>query len=160
MVISSVITKDEIKEISKNIKADLFVPGFGYQLMAYSKRKLVTNYFKHIKTKNISNKHYLKDKDGIYKIEEEKLGTAIISSNILNTIKEVNTFKTIGIKYIILDEKNIKRNDFIYVLNIFFEVINKKVNKSDLEEYEKQINSKFKNIDTGFLYKKTIYKVK
>lgn len=159
-LLASEITQEEIKQIKKETKIDLYINGFGYQLMGFSKRHLVTNYFRYIKQKKISNNHYLKDDSHKYKITEEKEGTAFLSSYILNTIKEVNTFKTIGIKYIILDEKGIKKKDFLYVLDLFNGAINKKVNQDKLNGYEEKIKKLIPNTDTGFLNKKTIYKVK
>ena len=48
-VISNEITKEEIEKIVKNTKMNMFINTFGYQMMSYSKRKLVSNYFKFFK---------------------------------------------------------------------------------------------------------------
>ena len=159
-VISSEITIDEIKEIAnRNKDMFLFVNGFGYQLMSFSKRKLISNYFKYIKRKDFIKKHFLKDKTEKYRIIEYKEGTAILSSSVLNTITEINTFKEINIDYLILDEKELKEKDFLFVLDLYNKANNEMLTKEKLIEYDNTI-SKMLNTNTGFLYKKTIYKVK
>lgn len=153
-VLSNEITKEEINEIAKNTKMDLFLNVFGYQIMSYSKRKLVTSYFKNYKKIKLGNTHYIKDKDNKCIIREEKSGTAFITSTILNYIDYLLEFKSFGIKYIILDEANIKNADFLKVLDIANKTLLKQ--KTDKEEITKM----FKNTSLGFLNKKTIYKVK
>ena len=72
--------------------------------MSYSKRKLVTSYFKNYKKIKLGNTHYIKDKDNKCIIREEKSGTAFITSTILNYIDyllynyKMNCFCVIEIK--------------------------------------------------------------
>ncbi len=152
-VLSNEITKEEIKEIASNTKSNLFINAFGYQLMAYSKRKLITSYFNNIKKINLKHEHILKDKNGMYMIKEEKNGTAFISKKILNYLNEVKDFKKYGVNYIILDEKNIPNKIFLKVIKCFRSVLENKKN-------DEKIESLLDNLSTGFLYNKTIYKVK
>lgn len=152
-VLSNEITKEEIKEISSNTNSNLFINAFGYQLIAYSKRKLITSYFKSIKGVNLKHEHILKDKNGMYMIREEKNGTAFISEKILNYLNEIKDFKKYGVNYIILDEKNIPNKIFLKVIKCFS---NNLENKKSHDKIEFLLD----NLSTGFLYNKTIYKVK
>ena len=145
-VISSEITKEEILEIRKNTKLTLFVNIFGYQMMAFSKRKLITNYFKYLKKKNLKKKNYIIEKDKKYRIIETKEGTIILSDKILNGIKYKQLFEDNNINYLILDQTMIKDRSFLKTLDI--------INNNKQEEIP------IKNTDELFLNKKTIYKVK
>lgn len=145
-VISSEITKEEILEIRKNTKLTLFVNIFGYQMMAFSKRKLITNYFKYLKKKNLKKKNYIIEKDKKYRIVETQEGTIILSDKILNGIKYKQLFEDNNINYLILDQTMIKDRPFLKILDI--------INNNKQEEIP------IKNTDELFLNKKTIYKVK
>lgn len=145
-VISSEITKEEILEIRKNTKLTLFVNIFGYQMMAFSKRKLITNYFKYLKKKNLKKKNYIIEKHKKYRIIETKEGTIILSDKILNGIKYKQLFEDNNINYLILDQTMIKDRSFLKTLDI--------INNNKQEEIP------IKNTDELFLNKKTIYKVK
>lgn len=145
-VISSEITKEEILEIRKNTKLTLFVNIFGYQMMAFSKRRLITNYFKYLKKKNLKKKNYIIEKDKKYRIIETQEGTIILSDKILNGIKYKQLFEDNNINYLILDQTMIKDRPFLKILDI--------INNNKQEEIP------IKNTDELFLNKKTIYKVK
>lgn len=71
---------------------------------------------------------------------------------ILNGLKESLILKD-KVNYIVLDAFNI--NKFKQVLKIF-----KEVNESNVLEYENKLNSMFNNLNKGFLYEETIYRVK
>lgn len=145
-VISSEITLQEIIEIRKNTSFKLFVNIFGYQMMAFSKRKLITNYFKYLKKKNYKRNNYIIEKDKKFLIKETKEGTMILSDKILNGLKYKKQLEKAKIDYLILDQTMIKDKDFKKVLQAIKE--------------NKDIDNIISNTDTLFLDKKTIYKVK
>ena len=150
--ISSDITIDEIKEIIKNSKSKLMVNMFGYLPMFVSKRHIVKNYLEYFNLSDKSNINYMKKEGNIYPIIDNEVGTFCYSCNILNGIK---SYINIDIDYIVLNSFNIELFRFIEVIKCF-----KNVNKDNVLEYDKKINSMFENIDTGFLNMKTIYRVK
>lgn len=154
VLISNVLTIDEVMNISNNTNLDCYVNIFGWQFMAVSKRNLINNYFDYIKEKNDSNFHYMIEKDVKYKVQEENYGTKIYSNYILNGIRYLKKLEESGIKYIILDDFDI--DDFEKVLLIFEKAI---TFKYDLNTLEDEIN-KIIRTDLGFFDKKTIYKVK
>lgn len=159
-IISKEITEEEIKEISENTKMDLFMNVFGYQVMSYSKRKFVTNYFKYKRQINLCKTHFIQENNKNYYIKEEKEGTAILSCYVLNLLKNINNLKKYNIKYILLDEEYIEHDKFLEVLKIYKNAVDFDLNTEKLEILNEKINNIVKNTSTGFLFKKTIYKVK
>ena len=150
--LSSDITEEEIIEISNHSKAKLLVNLFGYLPMFVSKRHIVKNYLDYFKLKDNSKLNYIEKEEKIYPIIDNNIGTSVYSNNILNGIK---SSLNIDVEYVVLNSFNIKLKDFIEVINMF-----KSVNKDNIDEYDNKINSMFKNVDRGFLDKKTIYRVK
>lgn len=150
VLISSEITTEEIIEIKKNTKLTTFVNIFGYQMMSFSNRKLITNYFKHINKKNLKLNNYMIERDTKYLIKENKSGTMIVSNYILNGYNELDKLKDID--YVILNEFMISSIKFNKALSIF----NNKIKNNSKGD----INSLFNNLSDGFFNKKTIYKVK
>lgn len=153
-VISNEITKEEIEKLVKNTKMNMFINVFGYQMMSYSKRKLISNYFKFIKNINLKKYHKLIENDRTFIIKEEKYGTCFLSDYVLCYVDYLNYFNNIGIKGIILNEDNIEKDKFLNIIKIYKDSI-----------YSKDLNfNKIKqivpNVSIGFLNKKTIFKVK
>lgn len=159
-VISSEITIEEIKEIAKNTNLELFVNIFGYQLMAVSKRSLITNYFKHINKTNNKNINYIIEKNNKYPVIENNICTKFYTKEVLNGIKYINILKEIGINYIILDDIFLDKEIFNKVANIYEKAIKNKITDKELLIKEEAINKLIPNTSTLFLNKKTIYKVK
>lgn len=153
-VISNEITKEEIEKLVKNTKMNMFINVFGYQMMSYSKRKLISNYFRFIKNINLKKCHKLIENSRTFIIKEEKYGTCFLSDYVLCYVDYLNYFNNIGIKGIILNEDNIEKDKFLNIIKIYKDSI-----------YSKDLNfNKIKqivpNVSIGFLNKKTIFKVK
>lgn len=159
-VISSEITIEEIKEIAKNTNLELFVNIFGYQLMAVSKRCLISNYFKHINQNNNTDINYMIEKNNKYPVIENDTCTKFYTKEVLNGIKYINILKEIGIKYIILEDILLDKEIFNKVANIYEKAINNEITEKELLTKEEEINKLIPNTSTLFLDKKTIYKVK
>lgn len=150
--VSSDITEEEIINISKNSKSKLLVNMFGYLPMFVSKRHIVKNYLEYFNLSDNSNINYIEKENKIYPIIDNNIGTVCYSNNILNGI---NSYLNINVEYIVLNSLLIDLDSFIIVINCF-----KNVNKDNIGEMNKKIESLFSNIDTAFLNRKTIYKVK
>lgn len=135
--ISSDITKEEIRDIKLNTKSKLFITAYGYVPIFYSRRYLLSNYFEYIDKSYKKDVFYL---DNEYPIKESDFGTIIYSNKIINLINELDNLDFID--YIVMDSFNIDRQEFN-------EMVNKFINKDKVEDTY-----------TGFLDKKTIYKVK
>ena len=156
-VISSEITIEEIEELATNTNLDLFVNIFGYQMMALSKRKLISAYFDYLKEENKEDIHYMKEKEANYPIIEKDYGTKFLSKDILCGIRYINRLKKAGIKYLILDDNLINEETFTKIYNIFKESL--KLDDNELLSLERKINSLLPT-NLGFFNQKTIYKVK
>ena len=150
--ISSDITEKEIIDISENSRSKLMVNLFGYLPMFVSKRHIVKNYLEYFNLSDNSKVNYIEKENNIYPIIDSDIGTCVYSNNILNGIK---TKLNIDVEYIVLNSFNVDLDKFIEIINMFINV-----NKKNVEEYNNIIHNMFGNIDTGFLDKKTIYRVK
>ena len=155
--LSSEITCDEMLEISNKSKINLMVYFIGHQIISHSKRKLVSNFYKHINKENNNKLNIIKEKnkDTKYYIEENDIGTNILTGDILNGSKAFLSLKD-KISYGILDNNYIDDNIFIKVLELYSKKLN---NKIEDDFFIKSIENLIGNYD-GFFYTKTIYKVK
>ncbi|HHW69389.1 MAG TPA: hypothetical protein GX747_03545 [Tenericutes bacterium] len=154
-LISSEITLDEVLEIKNNTNSKLIVQLFGYIPMFNSLRHVVKNYKRQFKLIDESKINYIEKEDKIYPIIDNKDGTVVYSSNIINAIEESMIMNENNIDYILLNSFNIEAEKFIEVCKLF-----KNVDKNNVSEYNIRIKEMFNNTDKGFLYKETIYKVK
>lgn len=159
-VISSVITHDDIVSICNNTKFDIFVYGFGYQLMALSKRKLLSSYFDYIQEKDDKDIHYMSEELDNYPTLESSVGTKIYTKDVLNSIRYINEFKKAGVNYIILDSFMIDDSAFDKVFKIYERAVYEDVSDEELISIEKEIKELISNSSTMFLDKKTVFKVK
>ena len=159
-IIPSIITVSEIKEICEKTDFDIYVPVFGYQMMALSKRKLISNYFEYISEKNHINSHYMIEKDDKYPITENNIGSKIYTKDILNGIKYINILKESGVKYIILDNYMIEDSIFEKVSKYYERAVKEDLSDDELFSLEKEINELIPNSSTLFFDKKTVFKVK
>lgn len=155
--LSSEITTDEIKEIQKNSKIKLISFFFGYPEVSFSKRKLITNYFLHNHMNKKEDWYLIKsDDDNNYFIKESKLGTRILYGKVMNGIKPLSDLSD-TVSYALLNEELMDHEVFMKGLRIFKKMLDKEINETtSCDEIEKIVNS----TDTGFYYKKTVYKVK
>lgn len=147
--LSNEITLEEVLEIQKLSKIVPMFTMISYPVVANSYRKLITNYSKMhdldlLKKLEIEEK-VSKDK---YFLEENNFGTTFKYSKILNNTSSLKTLKEVDFPYIILNEDLINHDTFLKCLSI----ITSSGNISDINNLIGE--------NTGFLNKKTIYKVK
>ena len=152
--LSNEITKEEIVDIVNNTDSKIFVQLFGFIPMYVSKRHAVKNYLNHFKLDLNSSKYYLFKEDKKYSIVDNNEGTMIYSNFIINGLKEYSELKN-TIDYVIINGYDIDSNKLLSVINIFKEVNNKNITKLD-----NKLLKLFNNLDKGFLYEETIYRVK
>lgn len=153
--LSSEITLDEIISIKKETPMKLFVNVLGYLPMFTSKRHLVDNYLKTFSLRE-SNNYFLSKEGNTYPIVDNKEGTTVYSSNILNAFNEYLELQKINIDYCVL-------NSFMINNKVFEEIVKnfRIVNEDNKNELSKKIDNLLEGKwDKGFLYKETVYKVK
>lgn len=153
--LSSDITLDEIIDIKNNIKMNTFVSVFGYLPMFASRRHLVKNYLDTFNLTDNSSDYKICKEGKKYTIVDNNLGSLVYSSNILNGLDEMLILKENNINYVVLNSFDIVDSLFTEVVNLFTNVT-----KDNVKSYNNKINEMFDNIDKGFLYKETVYKVK
>lgn len=141
------ITLEEILNIRKQTDMKLIVPIFGYLPMFVSKRHLVKNYLNCFNLKDDSKMHYLEKEGNKYPILDDEL-TSVYSANILSSIEAYKELEKSSIDYVTFNSFNINETDFEEVLKIYN------------DKSSKKIEELFSNVDTGFLYKETYYRVK
>ena len=161
---SSEITLDEYIKIVKNTTASCFIKLFGFNKMATSSRKLITNYFKYAKIKkDPKRKYYFKEKssDEFYIIVEDD-NTNFFTGKILNGILEYKKLINENINTtIILDDYMIEEAAFYNVIEAFLALKRCPTDEEFANKLKQVIDSNcYNNTYNGFLNKKTIYKVK
>lgn len=160
VIITPIITISEIEEICKNTSFDIYVPVFGYQMMAFSKRKLVSNYFEYINEENTNSVNYIIENGDKYPILQNSIGSKIYTKDVLNGIRYINALKKAGVKYIILDNYMIGADVFEKISKYYERTVKEDLSDDDLFVFEKEINELIPNSSTLFFDKKTVFKVK
>lgn len=134
--ISSDITYREINNIKDRTMMEVYYTVYGYLPIFYSRRRLITNYFKYIDKDKEDDNYYIFDKDNKYMIKEKEYGT-IIYSPLVNLINEMDKIMNID----------------NYVIDLSY--------TDDLSIIDKFINNeKVDNTYTGFFDRETIFKLK
>ena len=148
------ITLEEIIEIIKLSKITSMVEVVSKPSVAFSKRKLVTNYYKDL-GKEIDNDIVVKEKvtGSNYEFIEDSNGTSIFLDKITNGTGIIKDLYDNNCKYIIFREYGI--DNFKELIIDTMDYINNKCSNDDyVSKYKKLGDS------TNFFFKKTIYKVK
>lgn len=133
--ITSDITYNEILEIKNNTKMNIYYTVYGYLPIFYSRRSLLTNYFKYINQDKNSNKYYIYDKENKFLVRELEYGT-IIYSPLVNLINNTEKLKDINL---VID---LSYTDNIDIIDDFID------------------NKKTENEYLGFFDTKTTYKLR
>ena len=153
-LLSEEISSKDIIDIKKNSDSKLIVPIFGYFPMFVSRRHLKHNYMDRFDLHDDSNINFITKEGFTYPIVDSSV-TTVYTSSYLNGIKDFVSFSDSGVEYVLLNSflTGDKINE---ILNMF-----KSVNDDNKEEYFDSISSMFNgNVDTFFLHKESIYKVK
>lgn len=145
--LSGDITLEEILNIRAQTEMKLIVPIFGYLPMFVSKRHLVNNYLEYFSLKDDSRIRYLEKESKRYPILDTDL-TSVYSANILSSVNAYKELENNNIDYVTFNSFNIEESKFEKALKIY---------KGESEE---KLEDLFSNLDTGFLYKETYYRVK
>lgn len=148
------ITLEEIKEIVKKSKITSMVEVVSIPNVAFSKRKLLTNFYKDLHKE--VNKDILvgeKVSNETYEVMEDDNGTSFFLEKITNGTSIIKDLYEINTEYIIFREYKIP--DFNELLIDTKEYIKGNcLDESYIEKYKKLGDF------TNFFFKKTIYKVK
>ena len=151
------ITLDEMKEISLKSDISLMAYFIGHVIISHSKRKLVSNFYQFTKKEKFDKLTIIKEKnkDNKYYIEENNIGTNILTYDILNGSRAFLELKDY-LEYGVLDNYLIDDSIFLSVLKLYKDKLDKKISDAD---FLANVNKLIGNYE-GFFFKKTIYKVK
>ena len=154
-LLASEITLAEIKEIIKKSPMKFILPVFGYLPICASFRHLVNNYLDHFNLPKVSIKYFMEKENKSYQIIDDDNGTIVYSNNIINGLAESQELKEAGLSYLLLNSFSIDDDKFIKVVTMF-----NQANKENSKQLDNEIFEMFNNVDKGFLYNETVYKVK
>lgn len=150
-VVASEITLDEIKEIKEKTRMKLFVNVLGYQVMGYSRRSLLSNYFKSIDKPLEKDNYIIENNNEEYIVREEAYGNVFLYGKPLNGSVVI---KDLDVDYVILNDYNFSKDLFSKALELYRKLVNEKEDK-----YVKELDELIGE-NRGFFFTKTIYKVK
>lgn len=154
--LSKEIIKEEIKEIAKNSQILTIVEVVGLPTVAYSRRSLITNYYKDLNkevktplvvTEKLTGKEYL--------LTEDKFGTSFTLNELVNGTSYIKEFYESNVSYIVLKQDNIESDLYDNLIIDTKDYIDKKCSDDAyLEKYKLLGNY------TNFFELKTYYQVK
>ena len=148
------ITLEEIKEIVEKSKITSMVEVVSTPAIAYSKRKLLTNYYKSInKTKKDTLEILEKVTNKYYIVKESNNGTSFYTKDIMNGTSIIKDLYSVNTPYIIMREDGVPAFDEL--VNDTFEFIENKCKDEEYIEKYKKLGD-----NTNFFFKETMYKVK
>lgn len=155
-LLSKEITLEEIKEIITKSKIATMVETVSMPSVAFSKRKLLTNYY-HNLNKEAKKNLVVTEKatNEEYQVLEDETGTNFFLNKITNATSIIKELYSCNCPYIILREYGIDHELFKELL-----IDTQKYIESECQD-EEYIN-KYKSLNdfTNFFFKKTIYQVK
>ena len=150
------ITLEEMQEIITNSSITSMVEVIGLPSVAFSKRKLVSNFYSDLGKKKkdsiIIEEKMTKEK---YIVNEDSNGTGFFLDRVVNGTSIIKDLYNVDCKYIVLREYGIDKDTFYELVKDTKDYIS---NKCTDEGYK----DKYKKLGdfTNFFFKKTIYKVK
>ena len=149
------ITLEEILEINKLSTITSMVEVVGLPSVAFSKRKLITNFFKDL-NKPSKDKLTVTEKvsNAEYELQEDMNGTSFFLKELVNGTSIIKELFDNKIEYIVLREYGIE-NIFKELLQDTKEYIEGSCQNNDYVEKYKSLGD-----NTNFFFKKTIYMVK
>ena len=154
-VLGKEITLEEIIEIINKSKITSMVEVISKPSVAFSKRKLISNYSMDSKTKK-TNQLEIKEKvtDTFYKVIEDDNGTTFYQDTIINGTSIIRDLFQANCKYIIIKEFGLEDIMNSLLIDTKKYVDNKCLEKDYVDKY------KVLGDNTNFFFKKTIYRVK
>lgn len=150
------ITLEEIIEIIKNTTITPMVEVLGLPSVAFSKRKLITNYYRDL---NKSPKPTLdvleKVTNTVYSLTEDENGTSFFLKDLVNGTSIIKDLFNSGLEYIIMRGYGLDEEVFADIIKDTKSYIaGSCTDNSYVDKYAKL------GANTNFFFKKTIYQVK
>ena len=152
--LSSEITIDEMMEIKRHTKMQLFTFLIGHSIMSHSKRKLLTNYYTSIHKDYDGQDKIIWENDKNYIVREKEYGTCILNGDVTNGTSFINDLIKVGIEYGVIHTYGLSQALLEQLIPLVKDVMISG-SKARCEDIQKLIGN-----NTTFFDKKTIFKVK
>ena len=121
VVVSNQISVDELKDLTNKINKNVIIYGFGKSVVFYSKRPLLTNYFKYRGLElNAFDKDYnLKEefREDLYHIYEDEHGAYVYESKHYYLMNELNDL--VNIDYVIINSSTLNATTYKKVVDAY-----------------------------------------
>lgn len=146
-----------VKDVNKctSISNKVFYLGFGYHPMYQTYRKLLSLYKEHSGLKFTNENLYLQEAtrvDDRCPIIENEFGSVVFRSGVISTLERIEDLK--DVKYFFLDGIFLEEEVFIGTVKIYYEVINKLINKEEGVNYisslNLSVNNQFMDVDSVY----------
>ena len=173
-VLARELSMEEVTEIKEHANAEIEVQVHGMTCMFQSKRSLLGNYFLYrdqameIENRKENKNMFLHDKErkNKYPIYEDLNGTHIFSPNDMCIIDELSELFEVGIDSLKFDAILQTPEYTVKVTNLYRQAIDSYFDqgpeayediKDDLLEKIEEIQPALRPLDTGFIFKETVY---
>lgn len=173
-VLARELSVDEVIEIKENTQHEIEVQVHGMTCMFQSKRSLLGNYFLYrdeameIENRKENKNMFIHDKErkNKYPIYEDLNGTHIFSPNDMCIIEELNDLFEAGIDSLKIDGVLQTFDYVVKVTSLYRQAIDAYFDqgedayetiKTELFEQIEAIQPALRPLDTGFIYKETVY---
>ena len=146
-----------VKDVNKctSISNKVFYLGFGYHPMYQTYRKLLSLYKEHSGLKFTNENLYLQEAtrvDDRCPIIENEFGSVVFRSGVISTLERIEDLK--DVKYFFLDGIFLEEEVFNGTVKIYYEVINKLINKEEGVNYisslNLSVNNQFMDVDSVY----------
>ena len=168
------LSMDEVVEIKENAKPEIEIQIHGMTCMFQSKRSLLGNYYLYrdqameIENRKDNKNMFLHDKErkNKYPIYEDMNGTHIFSPNDMCVIDELNEIFEANIDALRIDGVLQSFDYVVKVTSLYRQAINTYFDqgedayediKDDLLSQIEEIQPELRPLDTGFIFKETVY---
>lgn len=157
-MLANELTIDEMCEIKNKTELEVFANVIFKPIMSHSRRSLLTNYFKSIGKDKEDRDYVISEKVSKmnYIVKEDETGTSIIYGNIVNGIEPLYKMIDNSFNYVVIDKTYLTDKEYDNGIDLVNRIINNEISKEEAIE----LSNKYFGNDTGFFYKRTIYKVK
>lgn len=153
-LLSKEITLDEIEDISEKSDIATIVEVVSHPSVGYSRRKLVSNYYQDLEEEGNSTLSILERiTNQKYIVKEEDAGTGFLLDQVMNGTSVIASLYRMNIDYVLLREEGI--SDFLELLLDTKTYVDCGCKDTNYVEKYKKLGD-----NTGFFFKKTIYRVK
>lgn len=153
-LLSKEITLDEIEDISEKSDISTIVEVVSHPSVGYSRRKLVSNYYRDLEEEGNSTLSILERiTNQKYIVKEEDAGTGFLLDQVMNGTSVIASLHRMNVDYVLLREEGI--SDFLELLLDTKTYVDCGCKDTNYVEKYKKLGD-----NTGFFFKKTIYRVK